>query len=132
MKKYISTILSTLYISSCLAATPDTVIINNTKLIYQKSLTTQSFANGLIIYLHGGVSQFKGKEQLISLSAEELLEGNREMLPVLQEKSYDIIMPIAFNEYNWLEPGGEQFVDKLLEIYKPQYRHIYIAGFSDG
>lgn len=125
-------ILAYLPIVNSYAISTDTIVVNNTKLLYQKVTTDKAEKKGLIIYMHGGVSQFKDKKQLISLSCEELLEENKEFLPVLLTEGYDIVMPIAYNEFNWLEAGGELFIDKLLEIQRTQYKHIYISGFSDG
>lgn len=89
-------------------------------------------SNSLIIFLHGGVSQFKDKTQPICPTELQLLENNTDFLQIVKEMNYDIILPIAYNQYNWLEADGERYINLLLENYKRTYKDIYIAGFSDG
>lgn len=88
-------------------------------------------SRGLLIYMHGGVSQFKG-EQPQPVEITDLLEGNNEFVPALSAAGYDLLLPIAFNQYNWLEEGGERWINHLIDEYQSQYPRIYISGFSDG
>lgn len=111
---------------------PDTIVIDNTPLTYYYIKTTKEQKNGLIIYMHGGVSQFKGKTTPVDISPIELLEGNEVFLPAVNNASYDIILPVAYNEYNWLEKAGEDFIMQLVTIHGSRYKRTYISGFSDG
>lgn len=131
MNRILSLICALLFtVTHCFAI--DTITVDKTPLLYHKINTKQPNRKGLIIYMHGGVSQFKDKQELINLSPEELLEGNTQFLPVLNEQGYDVILPIAYNQYNWLEDGGEQFINELLTKYTTGYSKVYISGFSDG
>lgn len=82
--------------------------------------------------MHGGVSQFKDKKQPVEATPEELLEGNAAFIKTVNTNGYDLILPIAFNQYNWLEPGGEQFINNIIDKYCDEYERVYISGFSDG
>ncbi|MBN9483761.1 MAG: hypothetical protein BGO70_09165 [Bacteroidetes bacterium 43-93] len=129
--------IKTLFVCVCLVTAnycfaADTITVDKTQLLYHRINSIQAIKSGLVIYMHGGVSQFKGKQELINLTPEELVEGNAQFLTTLNENGYDLILPIAYNEYNWLENGGEQFISKLLDKYASQYNKVYISGFSDG
>ncbi|MDZ7847627.1 MAG: hypothetical protein U5L96_13150 [Owenweeksia sp.] len=86
---------------------------------------------GLIIFLHGAVSQFKFPQPK-AIPASELLEQNADFLPAFNKEGYDIILPIAYNHYNWLEPAGWNFLAELTARYAHQYPKVFICGFSDG
>lgn len=133
MRHLLLIILPLIILYSATAHTvPDTTVINNTPLTYYYIKSTKEQKNGLIIYMHGGVSQFKGKATPVDISPIELLEGNEEFLPAVNDAGYDIILPIAYNEHNWLENAGEDFIMQLVAIHGSRYKHTYISGFSDG
>lgn len=124
--------LSVIFPSDLFAIIPDTISIDNTKLTYYTIKNSKADTLNLIIYMHGGVSQFKNKTSVIDISTSELVEGNKDFLNTFQEAGYDIILPIAYNEYNWLEPNGEIFIKELISNLPNKYNKIIISGFSDG
>lgn len=130
-KAIIFSFLATMCSISILASTLDSIKVDNTYLFYYKITSGQNNSK-LLIYLHGGVSQFKEKDSPVQVPPLELLEGNTEFLPVVKEEGYDVIIPIAYNQYNWLEDDGERFVDQLRATYADKYTQVYISGFSDG
>lgn len=129
--KYTLLLMLTLYLHTSFAATVDTITLNNTPLVYHYEQATQP-ANKLIIYMHGGVSQFKGKTTPVATTTLSLTEGNTAFLPAVTAAGYDVILPVAYNDYNWLEPRGEEFINALFQKHQAQYDKIFIAGFSDG
>ncbi len=118
--------------NSACASVPDTIFIEDVPLLYHKLPTNIAEKKGLIIYMHGGVSQFKEPEQPIAPEPEELLEGNNDFIPSMQKAGYDIIMPIAYKQYNWLEDKGEEFINNILVKHASAYQQVIISGFSDG
>jgi hypothetical protein len=105
--------------------------ISGTKLYYHY-FQTDSTAKGLVFFLHGSAAAFKGKDNSEPVALEVLLEGNKDLVPSLQKKGYDVVVPICHNEYNWLEPMGKVFMDTLTHLFKNEYPTIFLAGFSDG
>ena len=75
---------------------------------------------------------FKGKAVSESVGTNILLEDNKDFIPTFNANGYDLIRPIAFNEFNWLEKNGIAFVDSILNLYLNQYSSVFISGFSDG
>lgn len=129
--RYILLFALVLCLQNSFATTIDTLTINNTQLIYHYK-KAELPTNKLIIHMHGGVSQFKGKTAPVTTTTLSLVEGNEAFLNSAIAMQYDIILPVAYNEYNWLEPGGEQFIDAILKKHKGQYQKIFLSGFSDG
>ena len=84
--------------------------------------------------MHGATRQFnnmtEAENEKVPLST--LLENNEEIIPLFNNEGYDVICPIAYNQYNWLEDGGKTFISALMKEYKSNYEEIYISGFSDG
>jgi len=105
--------------------------ISGTTLFYHY-IKTDSVQKGLIIFLHGSVRAFKGQNKSEPISIDILTEGNKDLIPTLKARAYDIIIPIAYNDYNWLEPKGKLWIDTLSQQYAGHYNSIFISGFSDG
>lgn len=114
------------------ASVTDTIVIGDTPLLYHYLKSDNPDKKGLIIYMHGGVSRFKDLKQPIALNPEELFEGNKQFLPVMLNAGYDVILPIAYRAYNWLENEGEEFINKIIEKHAEVNKQLIIAGFSDG
>lgn len=114
-----------------LAETLDSLMLEGNTLFYHSVESQSAEKKGLVIYMHGGVSQFKGLSKSMVLSTEALLEGNADFLSTMNQNGFDVLLPIAFNAYNWLEEKGEHFVKVLMDQYGGN-RPVYIAGFSDG
>ena len=110
----------------------DSIIIDNTALYYHKINSEADYKKGVIIFMHGGVSQFLGLDQVRMLSTNDILEGNTEFIPYALKEGFDLLFPIAFNNYNWLMEEGKSFVLGIGEKYRTSYDKIIISGFSDG
>ena len=95
-------------------------------------LPAKKQSDKLLIYLHGSVSQYKDLKAPRSVSLDELTEGNSSFVSTVQEKGYDVVMPIAFNEFNWLDSNGYVYIDALLDELTSNYSKVIISGFSDG
>jgi len=132
MKIFISFFLFSISVCNLEANGIDSLKLNGIHLLYHKEHSDQNIKKGLIIYMHGGVSQFKNNTKTVALTADNLLEGNETFLPTFLNEGYDIIFPIAHREYNWLEEAGEKYIHSLYEKYAKKYEKIYLAGFSDG
>lgn len=110
----------------------DTLMLGSTQLLYYQVQQASPEKNGLIIFLHGGVSQHKELEVPVAPSLENLQEHNPYFIPVAHSRGYDLIFPIAFNEYNWLEDGGMEFIKALVKKYAEEHSSVILSGFSDG
>lgn len=130
--KRLLTIVLLLIQTAAFASTLDSIAVNNEYLYFHKITTSKDTTQGLIIYMHGGVSQFKGLAHPKPIPATDLLEGNTDFIPTATQAGYDVILPIAYNEYNWLNDTGEQFIDRIIMTYGKTYARIIISGFSDG
>lgn len=113
------------------ASSLDSILIKDTHLFYHKAWSSADVKKGLVIYMHGGVSQYKG-EKPFEVSLNNLVEGNMTFISTFNEQGYDLVFPIAYNEYNWLVQGGQLFIKGLLDLYAKGYDQVIIAGFSDG
>lgn len=100
--------------------------------LYYHYMPSKKPNRGLVVFLHGSVSAYKNKAVSEAVGVAELLEGNVDFLPTLEEQGYDVVLPIAHNEYNWLELKGNVLIDSVIGRYAQQYEHVYISGFSDG
>src|SRR5690606_31047579 len=107
-----------LFVSGLQAQTLDSLKLDETILLYHKIETKVSPKKGVLIFMHGGVSQFKELSHPKEISPETIIERNPDFLPLAQSLGYDIILPIAFNEYNWMEDAGHRFVLALVNQYK--------------
>lgn len=86
----------------------------------------------LMIFLHGSVKAYRDREPYGIVPVSELLEGNNDLIPACLEQGYDLLIPLAYKEWNWLEPGGQVYLDSLMQRYGGQYESVVLAGFSDG
>ncbi|MEZ5016177.1 MAG: hypothetical protein R2800_03940 [Flavipsychrobacter sp.] len=129
--KFVCSLLLLLPFLNTQASTVDSIKIEDNYLLYHKVDTKQSEKAGLILYMHGGVSQFKGTKPTL-VPTVDLLEGNQYFLPAATNAGYDVILPIAYNEYNWLEDKGELYINQIVATYGKDYERIIISGFSDG
>ena len=100
--------------------------------LYYHFCPTEKTKKGLLIFLHGSVRAFKNKTENNPVDVTPLLEYNIELVNAFNDKGYDIILPIAYNEYNWLEYTGDKFIGELVSTYTKDYLAIYLSGFSDG
>lgn len=114
------------------ATAPDTITVDGHSLLYHITTSDKADKKGVIIYMHGGVSQFKGLQTPKSISLDNMFEGNTVFLPTVLATGYDVITPIAYNEYNWLEEGGVKFITELVNKHAANYQEVIISGFSDG
>lgn len=105
--------------------------INQTTLYYHFCKSVKP-SKKLLFFLHGSISVFKGQTESKPKDLNELLEFNKDFIQTFEQKGYDIIIPIAYNEYNWLEKKGELFIDSLYKSFNENYSEIYMSGFSDG
>lgn len=112
--------------------TLDSLQLDGTTLLYHKLETQTTPKKGMLIFMHGGVSQFKEPDKPIEISPKTVVEGNTDFLPFVQSLGYDVILPLAFKEYNWMEEPGQQFVLALAEKYSEQNEKVILSGFSDG
>lgn len=106
------------------------VEIENVSLNYYLIKTEKNIDGKLLIFLHGSVSQYQQLKTPLSPPISQLLENNDAFTEVFTNHGYDIIFPIAFNQYNWLDSSGSVPVDEIIDQYS--YNEIVIAGFSDG
>ncbi len=113
------------------AAELKTIKIDSVDLYYHIETPTSIESDKLIIYLHGGVSQFQFKNPTV-VPVSSLLEGNDFLLQTFTNAGYTVVIPIAYNQYNWLEDKGKSFIKSILLKYKGEFEKIFIAGFSDG
>lgn len=109
----------------------DSIEINNTRLYYHY-IKSNTPSDKLLFFLHGSTRVFKGLEENKPVEISILLEGNRDLLSTFSKKGYDILIPISFNEYNWLENSGLDFIDSLTSLYSKKYESVFVSGFSDG
>ncbi len=108
-----------------------TVQINKQTLYYYFSPSTMP-KNGLLIFLHGAVSQYKNSKENKPVNIETLLENNENFITSFNQAGYDLILPISYNEFNWLAGPGMQYIDTLIKINNINHSKIYLTGFSDG
>ena len=122
-----------LFFSFCFAKASEiiSIEINQTTLFYHFCKSSKP-SRKLILFLHGSISAFQGQTESKPKDLNSLLEFNRVFITTFEENGYDIIIPIAYNEYNWLDKKGELFIDTLLKVYTQSYSNIHLAGFSDG
>ena len=88
----------------------------------------------LIIFLHGSVNHEYYKNNRIP-NFEFLIEGNYNFIKYFNNLGYDIILPIATKENNWLNPSSYSSIKKITMNYmQTQNKSVekYICGFSDG
>lgn len=130
--KLLTLIASVLLSITIQAQTLDSIKLEGTSLLYHKIETQTHPKKGVLIFMHGGVSQLKELSQPMEISPEAITEGNQDFLPFIQALGYDVILPIAFNEYNWMEDGGHQFILALAEKHRPFDGKVILSGFSDG
>lgn len=90
--------------------------------------------NKLIIFLHGGVSNPYFKQHVGNISANYLVENNKQFIDMASQHHFDLIMPIVNDSLNWLTQPQKAFIiiDKYLQSIGKKYDEIYISGFSDG
>ncbi len=105
--------------------------INQTPLYYHFCQGSKP-ASKLIIFLHGAVAAYQGQTESTPKEIINLVESNIDFINTLTENGYDVILPIAYNDYNWLAPKGELYLDSLMNQYQHNYTTIHLAGFSDG
>jgi len=125
-------ILSLVCIQASANNTIDTFGIGKDQLFCHKVADKTESNRKLIIYLHGGVSQFKGLTESVVTDVESLLEGNEAFVEQCQKRGFDLALPVSFNQYNWLEADGYSFLVVVTSYYRQFYDSIYMAGFSDG
>jgi predicted peptidase len=113
-----------------LSASLDSIIIGKEKLYQHHVLRPQN--DNLVIFLHGSVSQFKKKKNSDVVPLENLIEQNSTFISTFTDFGLNIVFPIAFNQHNWLEESGDEYLDKVIEKYAKKHKNIYICGFSDG
>jgi hypothetical protein len=105
--------------------------IDKTTLYYHFCKSSKQ-SDKLLIFLHGSISTFQGQVESKPKDLNTLLEFNKDFIATFGENGYDIIIPVAYNEYNWLDMKGDLFIDSLFKAYKQNYSNIYLSGFSDG
>lgn len=105
--------------------------INQTPLYYHFCQGSKP-ASKLIIFLHGAVAAYQGQTESKPKGIANLVESNTDFINTLVENGYDVILPIAYNDYNWLATQGGQYLDTLLSMYRKSYTSIHLSGFSDG
>lgn len=122
-----------LYFSPLLNAQKlDSLVLEGHTLLYYKVPSTSLDQKGVVVYMHGGVSQFKGLKKSTGIPIEALLEGNLDFVPTMNQAGYDVVLPIAFNEYNWLTENGADFIKAIVHPYRNADKSVFVAGFSDG
>lgn len=107
------------------------IVINNTTL-YHHVCAAEKSNKSLILFLHGSVSAYQGQTESRPAELNALLENNSVFLPTFNKEGFDVVLPIAYNEFNWLDSSGDQYLKALIELYKNKYQQLYLAGFSDG
>ena len=132
IKKLFILILSILVCSNTYAQAIDSIRMDGIDIPFYHCATDSADPHGLIIYLHGGVRLTKHLKRPVLPPIESLVEGNKNFIQVAQNAGYDIVLPTAFGEYNWLEEKGQRFLNVLRKKYAGTYKAYYIAGFSDG
>lgn len=105
--------------------------INQTTLYYHYYQSDRP-ASKLIVFLHGAVAAYQGQTESTPKDIAQLLESNNDFITTLNESGYDVLLPIAYNDYNWLSASGELYLDSLLGQYRNAYSTLILAGFSDG
>lgn len=105
--------------------------INGTPLYYHFYQGSEP-SSKLIVFLHGAVAAYQGQPESKPKDIATLLESNTDFINSLNENGYDVILPIAYNNYNWLAPQGVEYLDSLLLNYQDNYTTIHLSGFSDG
>ncbi len=105
--------------------------INNTTLYYHFCKSTKP-SKGLLFFMHGAVVRYMGQTESLPKDLSGLLESNTDLIPACENNGYDLIVPISYNEYNWLDKSGEMYIEKLVGMYRINYPAIYLSGFSDG
>ncbi|MES2589012.1 MAG: hypothetical protein V4622_08530 [Bacteroidota bacterium] len=123
-------ILFLLLLQNLIAKDVDSLFVDKTKLYFHH---VRAKANeSLVIHLHGSVSEFKKLTENKIFDLDTLLENNNDFIHEFTKAGFDVLVPQAFQEYNWLEEKGKVFIDKLIEKYGKLYSSLYISGFSDG
>lgn len=84
-----------------------------------------------LVFLHGSVTA--GKESAIprQVPLDSLLEMNSAFIGDFNSAGYNCLVPIAWGKYNWLDPEGESYLQKLLEA-EGLTEGVFLSGFSDG
>lgn len=87
----------------------------------------------LIIFLHGGLTNPAFAEGKEIPDAEFLLEGNADFLRMCREHGFDVLLPVANTQMNWLSNYENCF--QTLKGFVDStglYEQYFISGFSDG
>ncbi|MCB0735554.1 MAG: dienelactone hydrolase family protein [Flavobacteriales bacterium] len=129
--KLIGLLLLTLLVGHTSTASVDSMMVVGSQL-YMHQFKSDQPTTDLIIFLHGSVRAYQTMEQPRLVDEATLLEGNKYFLPFCQENRFDVILPIAFNQFNWLDSNGRDWMVDLAKKLSPTYQRIIIAGFSDG
>jgi hypothetical protein len=124
-------IFSILFFTFIQAQKIDSLEISSSKLYYHYTKSDAQNDN-LFIFLHGKVKNFNEKNPNRLIPIDSLLEGNLELLSTLKENKFDVLLPQSYNEANWINEKGADFVSTLYEKYSKNYKKIVIGGFSDG
>ena len=119
-----------IYSDAAFSQDVDSIFIEKTKLYFH--IARAKANQSLVIHLHGAVSQFKNLEKNKISNLDSLLENNSDFIHEFTKAGFDVLVPQAFNEFNWLEEKGKIYVEKLIEKYGQRYNSIFISGFSDG
>ncbi|MDI1232966.1 MAG: hypothetical protein PSX81_01655 [bacterium] len=104
----------------------------NKQILYYYFSPSNISKKGLLIFLHGAVSQYKNCKENTPVNIETLLENNMDFIASFNNAGFDLILPISYNEFNWLEDQGKQYIDTLIKINNTDQSKIFLTGFSDG
>lgn len=118
MKKHkiVVLLLFLIHCQSALAQEIKKLIIEQTPLYYHYYKSTLP-SSKLLIFLHGSASVYKGKTESKPVDIDELLESNKDFITTFQNQNFNIIVPVAYNEYNWLETKGMIYLDALVKKF---------------
>lgn len=112
------------------AAQLDSMMIGKDKLYQHHVIRPQN--KNLIIFLHGAISQYKNKKESKIIPLDTLIEANKAFISTFTDFGNNLLFPIAYNQHNWLDSTGDNYISKLIEKYAKKHENIYICGFSDG
>jgi len=112
------------------SASIDSLMIGNDKLYQHHIIRPQN--KNLMIFLHGSISQFKNKKKSNLIPLDTLIEENSSFVNTFTDFGINLVFPIAYNQHNWLESSGDEYLSKIIEKYAKKHENIYICGFSDG
>ncbi len=110
----------------------DTTIIEHNSNSY--FFVSNEINEGLVIFLHGGLSNPHFTEENGKVQLDYLLEGNDDFIRSSIENNFDVLIPITNERLNWLE-NSEYCYQSFLDFTKSttkDYAEVYISGFSDG